>query len=323
MRPRRGRRDPGRRPGRRAPAAGARRRFRHAPAAAGPHPRGRALGVPGGARGRRRDRRGDRAGAGRRRATAGCRADRPRRRRRVRGPRRRGRRRHPARRRRPPRRAARTRGAAGHRRLRPAVREHHQPGDGHRRRRRAGAAGRRAAADLEFVQFHPTVLYGPGGGRRPLVTEAVRGEGGVLRDRAGARFMAGVHPLADLAPRDVVAAAITRRMAETGADCVYLDATGVDGFAARFPTVTAACRAAGIDPARADPGHARRALRVRRRGHRRRRAHGGPRASTPPARWPAPACTARTGWRRTACWKAWSSARGWPGRWPPTCRARR
>ena len=122
-------------------------------------------------------------------------------------------------------------------------------GDGVALALRAGAT----AADLEFVQFHPTVLWLPGGhGQRPLVTEAVRGEGGVLRDRAGARFMVGVHPLAELAPRDVVAAAITRRMAETGTACVWLDATGVDGFAARFPTVTASCRAAGIDPAR-DP----------------------------------------------------------------------
>jgi L-aspartate oxidase len=120
-------------------------------------------------------------------------------------------------------------------------------GDGIALALRAGAT----AADLEFVQFHPTVLYLPGAlGHRPLVTEAVRGEGGVLRDRTGARFMVGVHPLAELAPRDVVAAAITRRMAETGTDCVWLDATAVDGFAARFPTVTASCRAAGIDPTR-------------------------------------------------------------------------
>ncbi len=118
-------------------------------------------------------------------------------------------------------------------------------GDGVALALRAGAA----AADLEFVQFHPTVLYtGPTTGRRPLVTEAVRGEGAVLLDRAGLRFLAGVHPLADLAPRDVVAAAITRRMAETATDCVYLDARTLDGFAARFPTVYAACRAAGVDP---------------------------------------------------------------------------
>jgi L-aspartate oxidase len=122
-------------------------------------------------------------------------------------------------------------------------------GDGIALALRAGAV----AADLEFVQFHPTVLFdGPATGRRPLVTEAVRGEGAVLLDRAGRRFMTGVHPLADLAPRDVVAGAITRRMAETGADCVYLDARALDGFAARFPTVYAACRAAGIDPVR-DP----------------------------------------------------------------------
>ncbi|MBL8925390.1 MAG: L-aspartate oxidase [Pseudonocardia sp.] len=123
-------------------------------------------------------------------------------------------------------------------------------GDGVALALRAGAA----AADLEFVQFHPTVLHVPGraesdlAGHRPLVTEAVRGEGGVLRDRTGARFMLGVHPLAELAPRDVVAGAITRRMAQTGAECVWLDATAVEGFAARFPTVTASCRAAGIDP---------------------------------------------------------------------------
>ncbi|MFP5070270.1 L-aspartate oxidase [Pseudonocardia nantongensis] len=118
-------------------------------------------------------------------------------------------------------------------------------GDGVALALRAGAT----ASDLEFVQFHPTVLYtGPAVGRRPLVTEAVRGEGAILRDRAGHAFMAGVHPRADLAPRDVVAAAITRRMTETGADCVYLDASALPGFAARFPTVHASCRAAGIDP---------------------------------------------------------------------------
>ncbi len=120
-------------------------------------------------------------------------------------------------------------------------------GDGIALALRAGAT----AADLEFVQFHPTALYdGPATGRRPLVTEAVRGEGAVLLDRTGRRVMAGVHPLADLAPRDVVAATITRRLLETGADCVYLDARALDGFAGRFPTVYAACRAVGIDPVR-------------------------------------------------------------------------
>jgi L-aspartate oxidase len=120
-------------------------------------------------------------------------------------------------------------------------------GDGLALALRAGAA----LADVEFVQFHPTVLYtGPAVGRRPLVTEAVRGEGAVLLDRAGRRFMTGVHPMADLAPRDVVSAAITQTMAETGTACVYLDATALPGLPKRFPTVYAACRAAGIDPTR-------------------------------------------------------------------------
>ncbi|GGM37589.1 L-aspartate oxidase [Longimycelium tulufanense] len=122
-------------------------------------------------------------------------------------------------------------------------------GDGLALALRAGAV----LADVEFVQFHPTVLFsGPHvTGRRPLVTEAVRGEGAVLVDHSGARVMADVHPLADLAPRDVVAAAITRRMVATGQDHVLLDAThmGGDAFRRRFPTVHAACQDVGVDPA--------------------------------------------------------------------------
>src|SRR5918998_1388751 len=119
-------------------------------------------------------------------------------------------------------------------------------GDGLALALRAGAA----VADLEFVQFHPTVLFtGPGSrGRRPLVTEAVRGEGAVLLDITGRPLMPGVHPMRDLAPRDVVAAAITRRMTATGTDHVLLDATGITGFRQRFPTVWAACAAVGVDP---------------------------------------------------------------------------
>ncbi|MGI9063125.1 MAG: L-aspartate oxidase, partial [Pseudonocardiaceae bacterium] len=119
-------------------------------------------------------------------------------------------------------------------------------GDGLALALRAGAA----ATDLEFVQFHPTALFdGPGArGRRPLVTEAVRGDGAVLLDLAGDRVMAGVHRLGDLAPRDVVSAAITRRLAATGTDHVLLDATGLPDFRRRFPTVWAACAAAGVDP---------------------------------------------------------------------------
>ncbi|HEY1917595.1 MAG TPA: L-aspartate oxidase [Streptosporangiaceae bacterium] len=120
---------------------------------------------------------------------------------------------------------------------------------------RAGAL----AADVEFVQFHPTVLYtgAAATGTAPLVTEALRGEGAVLVDATGARVMAGVHPLADLAPRDVVAAAITRRMAQVPGgvpDHVFLDATHLPPaeLRHRFPGVVAACLAAGLDPVR-DP----------------------------------------------------------------------
>ncbi|WP_019306735.1 FAD-binding protein, partial [Mycobacterium avium] len=109
-----------------------------------------------------------------------------------------------------------------------------------------------AVSDLEFIQFHPTMLFAPGagGGRRPLVTEAIRGEGAKLIDSQGDSVTAGVHPMGDLAPRDVVAAAIDARLKATGDACVYLDARHIFDFADRFPTVTAACRAAGIDPVR-------------------------------------------------------------------------
>ena len=104
-------------------------------------------------------------------------------------------------------------------------------------------------ADIEFIQFHPTMLFDrTGTGRRPLITEALRGEGAVLRDARGDSVTAGVHPLGDLAPRDVVAAAIEARLRSSGDECVFLDARSIDEFARRFPTVNAACRAAGIDP---------------------------------------------------------------------------
>jgi L-aspartate oxidase len=124
-------------------------------------------------------------------------------------------------------------------------------GDGLAMALRAGAA----LADTEFMQFHPTVRWtGPGDlGHRPLVSEAVRGEGAVLLDGAGARIMLGAHPLADLAPRDVVSLAVSRRMAQAPggiADHVFLDATGIAPavFARRFPTVSAACALAGVNP---------------------------------------------------------------------------
>jgi len=119
-------------------------------------------------------------------------------------------------------------------------------GDGVALALRAGAD----VTDMEFVQFHPTVLWlGPGAaGQQPLISEALRGEGAVLIDVLGRRFMVGQHPLAELAPRYVVAQAIVRQLRETGADHVLLDARGVPDLAERFPTITASCRANGIDP---------------------------------------------------------------------------
>lgn len=123
-------------------------------------------------------------------------------------------------------------------------------GDGVAMALRAGAVAR----DLEFVQFHPTALWTGAGarGQAPLVSEAVRGEGAVLLDADGTRFMAEAHPLADLAPRDVVARAIFRRMTQTQAPHVWLDgrAFGDALWRARFPSIRSICLAHGIDPAR-------------------------------------------------------------------------
>ncbi|MBL1095253.1 L-aspartate oxidase [Streptomyces coffeae] len=121
-------------------------------------------------------------------------------------------------------------------------------GDGVALALRAGAE----ISDLEFVQFHPTVLWlGPEAeGQQPLVSEAVRGEGAYLVDADGVRFMRGQHELAELAPRDIVAKGITRRMLEQGAEHMYLDARhfGAEMWEHRFPTILAYCRANGIDP---------------------------------------------------------------------------
>ena len=170
-------------------------------------------------------------------------------------------------------------------------------------------------SDLEFIQFHPTMLFAAArgsdaGGRRPLITEAIRGEGAILLDSQGNSVTAGVHPMGDLAPRDVVAAAIDARMKATGDPCVYLDARGIDGFEARFPTVTASVPRRRHRPRPSThPGHPGRALQLRRRRHRRvrpnraaravRRGRGGPHrharrqpaglqqlAGRPGGRWP-------------------------------------
>jgi L-aspartate oxidase len=116
-------------------------------------------------------------------------------------------------------------------------------GDGIAMALRAGVV----VADVEFMQFHPTALHHPSM-PRPLLSEALRGEGAVLRDDAGHAYMADEHPLADLAPRDVVARATARRINEQGVDHMWLDATSIEGFEARFPTVWRACRQVGLDP---------------------------------------------------------------------------
>jgi L-aspartate oxidase len=122
-------------------------------------------------------------------------------------------------------------------------------GDGMAAALRAGAV----LADLEFVQFHPTVLWlgRAAKGQQPLISEAVRGEGAVLRDVEGRRFMAGRHELADLAPRDVVAKGVVTAMHETGAEHVWLDARhlGATFLEERFPGIVASCRSYGFDPA--------------------------------------------------------------------------
>jgi L-aspartate oxidase len=122
-------------------------------------------------------------------------------------------------------------------------------GDGVAAALRAGARLR----DIEFIQFHPTVLYlGAGArGQLPLVSEAVRGEGGLLVNSRGERFMVGKHQLAELAPRDVVAKQIMKEMAADGVDHVYVDGRMLaeETWRVRFPTIWHSCRRAGINPA--------------------------------------------------------------------------
>jgi len=108
---------------------------------------------------------------------------------------------------------------------------------------RAGAAVR----DLEFVQYHPTCLY-IAGAARVLISEIVRGAGGVLRDRHGERFMPDHHPAAELAPRDVVSRAVLQRMVATADTSVYLDLSDLDRDPHRaFPGISRICHFFGID----------------------------------------------------------------------------
>jgi len=121
--------------------------------------------------------------------------------------------------------------------------------DGHAMAYRAGAVLR----DMEFMQFHPTVLY-IAGSTRHLLTEALRGEGAYLRDRNGERFMPAYHPLAELAPRDVVSLAIAAQMAKTQHPNVYLDLSHLDAahVRRRFPGIDRLCRNFDLDITR-DP----------------------------------------------------------------------
>lgn len=113
---------------------------------------------------------------------------------------------------------------------------------------RAGASVR----DLEFVQFHPTCLY-IAGAARVLISEIVRGAGGILRDRDGQRFMLDAHPDAELAPRDIVSRAVSRRMVATGSTSVGLDLSSIDRDPhVAFPGISRICRFFGIDIAK-DP----------------------------------------------------------------------
>jgi len=110
-------------------------------------------------------------------------------------------------------------------------------GDGVAAALRAGVA----VADVEFFQFHPTAMHHTSS-PRPLLTEALRGHGAVLRDNAGQRFVD------ELLPRDVVARTILARMRAEGSENVWLDATGLDDFATRFPNIAAVCASSGLDP---------------------------------------------------------------------------
>jgi L-aspartate oxidase len=122
---------------------------------------------------------------------------------------------------------------------------HGARGDGHAMAMRAGAL----ITDMEFIQFHPTTFFDSSGHRRFLISEAVRGEGGILINSSGNAFMEKYHPLKELAPRDIVARAIVDEMIVSNHECVYLDMSHKDQswLQKRFPTIYANCLEKKID----------------------------------------------------------------------------
>ena len=196
-------------------------------------------------------------------------------------------------------------------------------GDGMAIALRAGLSLR----DVEFVQFHPTVMWrGPDAvGQQALVSEAVRGEGAILYDAAGERVMAGVHPLEDLAPRDVVADG------DQPADGRGAGRRRRPRVPRRHPHGRAVLRAVPVDHrgvprdrhrpgGRPDPGRPRRALCVRGYPGGPRRRHRAAAGSTRWGRSPARVSTVRTGWPPTASPSRSCPARGWAATWPGSSR---
>ena len=177
-------------------------------------------------------------------------------------------------------------------------------GDGIAMALRAGVA----VADVEFMQFHPTALHHPSM-PRPLLSEALRGEGAILRDEHGVAFMVGEHPLADLAPRDIVARAITRRLNERGSRSPLARRDADRALLEPVPDHLRRLSRGGPRSRRATGSRSHRQRTTSRAGSAsistgRRRCPGSGHAVRPHAQ----ESTVRTASRRTPCSTAWSSA---------------